>query len=139
MAAGTPLDDDDRRPWLQLIGAWLALHADTGGVITCSALKRSYRDLVRAGASCVTFVHLHGSREVITARVAGRPGHFMPASLVDSQLDTLEPLQDDETGLRLDLGAPVVQIVEQLLTVFSHTHPTVPGTTARADVPGVAP
>ncbi len=141
MAAGRPLDDDDRRPWLQLIGAWLALHADSGGVITCSALKRSYRDLVRAGSSCVTFVHLHGTREVITARVAGRPGHFMPASLVDSQLDTLEPLQDDETGLRLDLDLPVVRVVEQLLTVFPHPHPhpTAPGTLARADVPGVAP
>jgi gluconokinase len=134
MAAGTPLDDEDRHPWLQIIGAWLALHTATGGVISCSALKRSYRDLLRAGSSRVTFVHLHGPREVVAARVAGRPGHFMPASLVDSQLATLEPLEADEPGLQLDLDAPVGQIIDRYL--HAHPHPTVPRTAARADVPG---
>jgi len=136
MAAGTPLDDEDRRPWLQIIGAWLALHTESGGVISCSALKRDYRDLLRAGASRVTFLHLHGTREVVTARVAARPGHFMPTSLVDSQLATLEPLQADEAGLRLDLDAPVEQIVDRYLLAHPQPHPTVPRTAARADVPG---
>ena len=136
MAAGAPLDDEDRRPWLQIIGAWLALHTESGGVISCSALKRDYRDLLRAGASRVTFVHLHGTREVVTARVAARPGHFMPTSLVDSQLATLEPLQADEAGLQLDLDAPVEQIVDRYLFAHLHPHPTVPRTAARPDVPG---
>ena len=133
MAAGTPLDDEDRRPWLQIIGAWLALHTESGGVISCSALKR---DLLRTGASRVTFLHLHGTREVVTARVAARPGHFMPTSLVDSQLATLEPLQADEAGLRLDLDAPVEQIVDRYLLAHPYPHPTVPRTAARAYVPG---
>ena len=138
MAAGTPLDDDDRRPWLQLIGAWLALHAESGGVISCSALKRSYRDLVRAGSSCVTFVHLHGTREVVTARVAGRPGHFMPASLVDSssppssRCRTTRPVSGSTWTPRSSRSSTAP-------AVHPHPHPTVPGTTARADVPGVAP
>ena len=115
MAAGTPLDDDDRRPWLEAIGAWLARHTESGGVVSCSALKRDYRDLLRAGASRVTFVHLAGTRDDRQARVADRPGHFMPTALLDSQLATLEPLQADEAGLRLDLDAPVEQIVDRYL------------------------
>lgn len=117
MAAGVPLDDADRLPWLHTIGAWLAAHADSGGVISCSALKRSYRDVLREAAPTQFFVHLDGSPEVVARRVKGRPGHFMPASLVDSQFATLEPLGADENGVALDLDRSVDDLVEDYLAV----------------------
>lgn len=113
MSAGIPLDDDDRRPWLETIGKWLAAHDDHGGVVSCSALKRAYRDQLRAHAERAVFVHLHGTREVIARRQASRPGHFMPASLLDSQFDTLEPLGDDEAGVVIDVDQTVDAIVQQ--------------------------
>lgn len=113
MSAGIPLDDDDRHPWLETIGRWLAAHDREGGVISCSALKRSYRDQLRAHAARAVFVHLHGTREVIARRQASRPGHFMPASLLDSQFDTLEPLAEDEAGVVIDVDQPVDVIVQQ--------------------------
>jgi len=119
MAAGVPLDDADRLPWLHTIGAWLGAHAGGGGVISCSALKRSYRDVLRVAAPDQFFVHLDGSPEVVARRVQGRPGHFMPASLVDSQFATLEPLGPDENGVALDLDRTVDQIVEDYLAVTS--------------------
>ena len=109
MTAGEALDDDDRRPWLEAIGRWLAEHDE--GVVTCSALKRRYRDLLRDYRPDVVFVHLHGDREVIARRQASRPGHFMPASLLDSQFATLEPLDDDERGCVVDVGPSVDEIV----------------------------
>lgn len=112
MSAGIPLDDADRAPWLRAIGAWLAAHRDSGGVISCSALRRSYRDVLRAAAPDVLFVHLAGSPEVVARRVAGRPGHFMPASLVASQFATLEPLGPDENGVTLDLDRSVDDLVD---------------------------
>ncbi|WTY91404.1 gluconokinase [Sphaerisporangium sp. NBC_01403] len=115
MSAGVPLDDADRLPWLRSIGAWLAGHVAGGGVVSCSALKRSYRDVLREAAPGVGFVHLHGDQEVVRRRVAGRPGHFMPASLVASQFQTLEPLEDDERGVVLDLGRTVDELVEDYL------------------------
>ncbi|OUC98245.1 gluconate kinase [Streptosporangium minutum] len=115
MSAGIPLDDDDRLPWLRAIGAWLAEHAATGGVVSCSALKRGYRDVLRHAAPSASFVHLDGDIEVVRRRVAGRPGHFMPASLVASQFETLEPLQPDEHGIVLDLDRPVEELVEAYL------------------------
>src|SRR5262245_4430538 len=84
MTAGRPLDDDDRYSWLEKIGEWLAAHSD-GGVMSCSALKRKYRDQLRRHCGNVTFLHLSGSPEVIARRQASRPGHFMPASLLASQ------------------------------------------------------
>ncbi|WP_242530526.1 gluconokinase [Nocardioides aromaticivorans] len=113
MSAGIPLDDDDRHPWLETIGEWLATHDGDGGVISCSALKRSYRDQLRAHAARAVFVHLHGTREVIARRQASRPGHFMPASLLDSQFDTLEQLADDEAGVVIDVDQTVDAIVQQ--------------------------
>ena len=110
MSAGQPLDDDDRRPWLDTLGEWLAAHPD-GGVVSCSALKRDYRDQLRGHAPEVAFLHLEGSREVIARRQAGRPGHFMPASLMDSQFATLEPLQADERGVTVDVDQGVDAIV----------------------------
>lgn len=115
MSAGIPLDDADRAPWLAALGAWLATHAADGGVLSCSALKRDYRDTLRAAAPTTLFVHLAGDQEVVRRRVAGRPGHFMPASLVATQFATLEPLGPDESGIEIDLDQPVDQIVETYL------------------------
>ena len=111
MSRGEPLDDDDRRPWLDLVGAWLAAHPD-GGFVACSALKRAYRDQLRGHAPDVEFVFLHGSRETIKKRQAARGQHFMPPSLVDSQFDTLEPLADDERHVRLDVERSVEELVD---------------------------
>lgn len=101
MRAGTPLTDDDRWPWLRKIGEWIDEHGAQGksAVITCSALKRSYRDLLREGRPGVQFCHVDVSREQLETRLEQRQGHYMPASLLQSQLDTLQPLQDDEPGV----------------------------------------
>ncbi|MFJ5955983.1 gluconokinase, GntK/IdnK-type [Paenarthrobacter sp. NPDC092416] len=112
MSSGTPLNDDDRAPWLTEIGRRFAA-SDTALVIACSALKRAYRDMIRDGDPSVVFVHLHGSRELLDVRMNSRPGHFMPASLLDSQLATLEPLEPDETGVVMDIAMPLNQIADQ--------------------------
>ena len=112
MTAGEALDDDDRRPWLEAIGEWLTAHAEAGGVMSCSALKRTYRDQLRRHAPAAEFLHLHGSREVIARRQASRPGHFMPASLLDSQFATLEPLAPDEQGQVVDVDQSIDAIVQ---------------------------
>ncbi|MGN7798261.1 gluconokinase, partial [Leifsonia sp. 22587] len=106
MASGTPLTDEDRIPWLREVGRTLASTGPDGVVVACSALKRAYRDLIRAEAPAAVFAELDGTRELLAARMSERPGHFMPVSLLDSQLATLEPLQSDEAGLRLDVGRP---------------------------------
>ncbi len=110
MAAGIPLDDSDRQPWLEEIGRRFASAGDRPLVIACSALKRSYRDLIRAGAPDARFIHLHGNAELLGARMAARPGHFMPPSLLASQLQTLEPLQTDEAGIVLDIAETPVKL-----------------------------
>lgn len=97
MAAGEPLDDADRAPWLDAVGAELAA-APSGLVVGCSALKRAYRDRIRAAAPQSYFAHLAGSPDLIAERLAGRAGHFMPAGLLGSQLRTLEALGADERG-----------------------------------------
>ncbi len=114
MSRGEPLDDSDRWPWLELIGMWLDRHSD-GGVIACSALKRKYRDQLRHHSDNVEFLLLAGSPEVIARRQAGRPGHFMPASLMSSQFATLEPLAPDEDGVVVDVDQSVDEIVEGYL------------------------
>lgn len=111
MSRGEPLDDQDRFPWLEEVGRWLADHPE-GGVMSCSALKRKYRDQLRHHASAVEFVLLSGDRAVIERRQASRPGHFMPASLLSSQLATLEPLEPDEGGLVLDVAQGVDELVQ---------------------------
>lgn len=111
MSAGQPLDDDDRYPWLEAIGQWLADHP-AGGVMSCSALKRRYRDQLREHCPDVEFLHLSGTAEVIGARQASRPGHFMPASLLTSQFQTLEPLQADEAGHVIDVDRNIDSIIE---------------------------
>ncbi|MEJ1923515.1 gluconokinase [Microbacterium sp. KHB019] len=118
MNAGTPLTDDDRWPWLDAVGGAFDSASGTGLVMACSALRRVYRDRIRSVASDVVFVHLTGSRELLTSRAEARTDHFMPASLLDSQLATLEPLGADEAGLEVTVDrAPdvlVVEIVERL-------------------------
>ena len=111
MSRGEALNDEDRFPWLALVGEWLGVYED-GGVMSCSALKRKYRDQLRRHLGSVEFVHLEGSHEVITRRQASRPGHFMPASLLTSQFATLEPLAPDEDGIVLDVDQSVDQIVQ---------------------------
>ncbi|MBX9641511.1 MAG: gluconokinase [Mycobacteriaceae bacterium] len=101
MTAGEPLTDDDRYPWLDKVGEWLAAHPE--GVMSCSALKRAYRDRLRRHSPSACFLHLRGHPDVIAARLAGRPGHFMPATLLQSQIDTLEPLGADEPGVVVDI------------------------------------
>lgn len=125
MSAGHPLDDDDRRPWLITIGEWLHDHRETGAVATCSALRRSYRDLLRRSCPGVPFIHLAGTRDLIVERVSGREGHFMPASLVDSQFDTLEPLEPDEPGITVEVTATVDEIVDRAAAwLAGHDAPT---------------
>ncbi|GAA2964749.1 gluconokinase [Streptomyces enissocaesilis] len=107
MRAGVPLDDEDRRPWLDAIATWLDEHAGRGGVVTCSALKRRYRDRLAAVSPEVLFLHLDGSAELIAGRLAQREDHFMPASLLQSQIDALEPLEPDESGAAVPIdGTP---------------------------------
>jgi carbohydrate kinase (thermoresistant glucokinase family) len=110
MAAGTPLTDADRQGWLQAVGAELA--RGDGVLATCSALKRPYRDLLRAAAPDLRLVHLHGAPELLASRMRSRQGHYMPPSLLASQLQTLEPPSDDEVPIRLDVNAPVAALVE---------------------------
>lgn len=121
MAAGTPLTDDDRWPWLRALTDWMAESADRGEstVLACSALRRSYRDVLRDCPPGVAFVHLAGPAEVILARMRSRQDHFMPAALLESQIATLEPLEPDEHGIVLDLAQAresLVDAAEEWLT-----------------------
>lgn len=120
MSAGTPLDDADRWPWLDAIGAWIRDRAASGdgGVVTSSALKRAYRDRLRRAAPEVVFVHLTGDRPLIERRMAARRGHFMPATLLDSQFATLEPLQADEPGVAVDVSGSPEEITERALAAL---------------------
>ena len=113
MAAGTPLTDDDRRDWLQSLADTLARAAAQGQgvVISCSALKRSYRERLRAGAPDLRFVHLHGSPALLAERLHARADHYMPPSLLQSQLDTLEPPAADEGAIEIDIALPPPAIV----------------------------
>jgi gluconokinase len=115
MTAGEPLDDDDRQPWLDKVGEWLAGHG-TGGVASCSALKRKYRDQLRAHCPRVEFLHLSGSPALIGGRLAARFGHFMPAVLLRSQFAALQPLGADEPGLTVDVGGDVDAIIDTFLS-----------------------
>jgi gluconokinase len=118
MAAGIPLSDDDRHGWLLAIAARLreAKRAGTGLVVSCSALKRSYRDLLRsAGDADVRFVYLAGSRALISERMADRRGHFMPQSLLDSQFSILEEPSPDERAWMCDIAEPPDAIVADLV------------------------
>lgn len=111
MSAGTPLTDEDRWPWLADIGKWLAAHDSTGGVVSCSALRRAYRDVLVDAASRTQFLHLAGDHDLILSRMEHRK-HFMPPSLLTSQEQTLEPLQPDENGWAFDITPTPAEIVD---------------------------
>lgn len=116
MAAGTPLTDEDRWPWLDAVGAVLDDAGDgVGVVVACSALKRAYRDRIRASAPATWFLELAITEQEAARRSSARAGHFMPAALVESQFATLEPLGPDEPGLRVDAMEGVAEIVEGAL------------------------
>jgi gluconokinase len=120
MTAGRPLDDAMRAPWLAAITSWLAEQAARGecAVVTCSALTRAYRDVLRGAGPDVRIVHLAGPRELVAQRLATRHGHFMPPALVDSQYAALEPLEPDEPGITVDFAAGLEQIADEVLRAF---------------------
>jgi carbohydrate kinase (thermoresistant glucokinase family) len=117
MKAGQPLNDADRQGWLETIAQWIERRLDAGesGLITCSALKRSYRALMNRRGSGVLFVFLDGSKATIAPRLAARQAHFMPPSLLDSQFADLENPEPDEPHIRVDIDAPPDVIAERIL------------------------
>lgn len=123
MRAGIPLTDEDRWPWLHKIGAWIDEHENEAksAVITCSALKRVYRDLLREGRPGVQFCHVDVSREELEKRLAERKGHYMPASLLQSQLDALGPLEADEPGVVVESTGGEAAVLREVLDAL-HLH-----------------
>lgn len=117
MSAGEPLTDADRQPWLEAVAAWIdrQLAANACGVLTCSALKRAYRERLAGGRSGVRLVYLQASEPVIAARLAARSGHFMPPQLLKSQLETLEEPTADEHPIIIDASLPVSASVDAVL------------------------
>lgn len=120
MASGVPLSDEDRAPWLGSLAAWTAARHDEGRstILTCSALRRRYRDVLRGGAPGTVFAHLVGDHAVLLGRMTARSGHFMPASMLRSQLETLEPLEPDEVGQTFDVADPPDVIAGRVLDVL---------------------
>jgi gluconokinase len=125
MRSGVPLTDDDRSPWLQAIADWIGAQEVEGrsSIVTCSALRRVYRDRLRHGHPSVTFAHLVVPPDRLEARLARRSGHFMPATLLRSQLDTLEPLAPDEPGAAFDGEAPPVDIAARIIGALVRDRP----------------
>lgn len=124
MRAGQALTDADRQSWLAALSARLARACAAGEavVLSCSALKRSYRDVLRQGAPKLQLVYLHGSRELLAARIAARTDHYMPPSLLASQLATLEPPQRDEAALQFDVALTPPQILDHILSSRGLSH-----------------
>lgn len=122
MASGEPLTDEDRWPWLDTVANQLAASREVGGVVVaCSALRRTYRNRIRTDAPESVFVHLTGSRALLTERAQRRTGHFMPSALLKSQLDALEPLEADEPGITLEVNASVTQLARAAERWISRT------------------
>lgn len=121
MSAGVPLTDDDRAPWLRAMRDWISARAAAGEntVVACSALKRAYRDILRGATARVRFAHLYGDAEILGKRLSDRPGHFMPASLLDSQLADLEPLHPDEDGVTVDIASSPEQIADEAIELLA--------------------
>ena len=111
MSRSIPLTDDDRWPWLAIVGEELARHRMTGMVVACSALRGVYRDVLREYAPDVFLVHLDASKQVIAQRMVVRSDHFMPLALLDSQIATLEPLAVGESGLVVSAARSVDAII----------------------------
>lgn len=116
MSAGRPLSDEDRIPWLEALAKWTQRHDEAGEptLMSCSALRRSYRDILRRGGEATFFVHLTGDKGLLLDRMGERE-HFMPPTLLESQLDTLEPLGDDEPGMVVDVANPPDRIARMVL------------------------
>jgi len=121
MASGHPLTDADREPWLRAIGRELAsgLQQGSATVVACSSLKRKYRDLIRSYAPETRFIHLDGSRELIAERLTQRDHEYMPPTLLNSQFETLEPLREDEAGIRLDISLSLDEIAAAAAEAFA--------------------
>jgi gluconokinase len=117
MSRGEPLTDEDRWPWLEAIGRWIDARADAGesAVLTCSALRRTYRDRLRSGRPGVRFCHVLASAAAIRERVERRRGHYMPASLLPSQLQTLQPLEEDEPGVTVSAEGDQAAVLAEAL------------------------
>lgn len=129
MAAGHPLTDADRMPWLEKVADWIDERhtADENGVITCSALKRSYRELLGRHHAGVIFVYLKGSQELIASRMAARQGHFMPTALLDSQFAALEEPGPDEPAVSIEIGRKPKAIAKAIIAELRLTDvPTIP-------------
>lgn len=124
MASGHPLDDTDRRPWLAALTEWIRTTAagGHGGVATCSALKRAYRDQFRRTGADLWFVHLALARDVAAERIARRKGHFMPPRLLDSQYEILDPLEADEPGVTIDASGDREQVLAEALRAVAEPH-----------------
>lgn len=124
MSSGTPLTDEDRWPWLDLIADWTAQQDGAGHstIVTCSALRRVYRDRLSAAPGRTIFLHLAGGADLLAGRMAARTDHFMPPSLLPSQLATLEPLEDDEDGFVIDIDAATDEIVDRAIAHLNLTH-----------------
>ena len=120
MRSGLPLDDDDRWPWLRRLADWIGEHEQAGRsvVVTCSALKPSYRDLLRDGHPSVWFAHVTADADLLRERVEKRTGHYMPSSLLESQLATLEPLEPDEPGTAILGTEPPGTVVTELMAAL---------------------
>jgi gluconokinase len=112
MSSGTPLNDSDRQPWLQAVSNTLQSYEKI--VVACSALKKSYREKILAGAPTTQFIHLVGSQELITARLSERSHEFMPIELLDSQFQTLEPLKQSEGGKAIEISQSIEEIVDEI-------------------------
>lgn len=117
MRSGTALTDEDRRPWLDSIAAWIGAARAQGRscIVACSALKRRYRERLADGHDDVRFVHLQGAYETVAARLAGRSGHYMPLSLLQSQYDALEEPGADESAIVVSIDFPIEAIVEKVI------------------------
>jgi gluconokinase len=117
MAAGHPLTDEDRWPWLDAIGDWIDARraADEPGVVSCSGLKRSYRDLLRKGRPEVRLVFLDADKDLIARRLVARHGHFMKATMLDSQFEALEPPEPDEHVLTVPVDRDPPQVVDAVM------------------------
>lgn len=123
MHAGTPLTDEDRWPWLERIGDWISAREAAGesAVVTCSSLRRAYRDVLRRGRPHVRFLHVTAPAEVVQDRMEQRQGHYMPASLLPSQLALLEPLAPDEPGVVVSNEGSAAQVLDRALSTLGLT------------------
>lgn len=137
MASGHALTDEDRAPWLDTVASWIIEHAlaDVPGIITCSALKRKYRDVLRLDN--VIFVHLVGSKELIQRRLSARLDHFMPTTLLDSQVAALEPLGSDERSLMVNAGRSPAEEAAEIVRAL-HLNPRPGSSSLGATNPGVS-